>query len=58
LAPLLVPLAIWIYAFVFAFASLWFTHYLLRALDVSRQALADAAPTQQHVIDVQARHLP
>jgi hypothetical protein len=51
-------LAIWIYAFVFAFASLWFTHYLLRALDVSRQALADAAPTQQHVIDVQARHLP
>lgn len=38
LAPLLVPLAIWIYAFVFAFASLWFTHYLLRALDLSRQA--------------------
>jgi hypothetical protein len=37
LAPLLVPLAIWIYAFVFAFASLWFTHYLLRALDLSRQ---------------------
>jgi len=73
LAPLLVPLAIWIYAFVFAFASLWFTHYLLRALDVSRLALADAAPqepavgpehapasapTQPNVIDVQARHLP
>lgn len=36
LAPLLVPLAIWIYAFVFAFASLWFTHYLLRALDLMR----------------------
>jgi len=36
LAPLLIPLAIWIYAFIFAFASLWFTHYLLRALDLSR----------------------
>ena len=36
LAPMLIPLAIWIYAFVFAFASLWFTHYLLRALDLLR----------------------
>lgn len=44
LAPLLVPLAIWIYAFVFAFASLWFTHYLLRALDLLRQANAQGSP--------------
>lgn len=44
LAPLLVPLAIWIYAFVFAFASLWFTHYLLRALDLLRQANAQDGP--------------
>jgi hypothetical protein len=36
LAPLLVPLAIWIYALVFAFASLWFTHYLLAALSALR----------------------
>ncbi len=36
LAPLLVPLAIWIYALVFAFASLWFTHYLLAALSTLR----------------------
>ncbi|HBH38229.1 MAG TPA: hypothetical protein DDX06_07580 [Curvibacter sp.] len=37
LAPLLVPLAIWIYTFVFIFASLWFTHYGLAALDALRQ---------------------
>ena len=28
----LVPLAIWIYTLVFAFSSLWFTHYALAAL--------------------------
>ncbi|MDM7942557.1 MAG: EI24 domain-containing protein [Hydrogenophaga sp.] len=32
MAPLLVPLAIWIYTLVFAFASLWFAHYALAAL--------------------------
>ncbi|MBX9870421.1 MAG: EI24 domain-containing protein [Burkholderiaceae bacterium] len=37
LAPLLVPLAIWIYTFVFIFASLWFTHYGLAALAALRQ---------------------
>ncbi|KRI00399.1 EI24 domain-containing protein [Curvibacter sp. PAE-UM] len=36
LAPLLVPLAIWIYTFVFIFASLWFTHYSLAALAALR----------------------
>ncbi|HEX5805046.1 MAG TPA: EI24 domain-containing protein [Macromonas sp.] len=46
LAPILVPLAIWIYAFVFAFASLWFAHYLLEALHRLRQpsAAGPAAP--------------
>jgi hypothetical protein len=29
---ILVPLAIWIYTLVFAFASLWFAHYALSAL--------------------------
>jgi len=33
---LLVPLAIWIYTLVFAFASLWFTHYCLYALQLLR----------------------
>ncbi|MBT9551117.1 MAG: EI24 domain-containing protein [Hydrogenophaga sp.] len=32
LAPLLVPVAIWIYTLVFAFASLWFAHFTLAAL--------------------------
>ncbi|MEZ5647146.1 MAG: EI24 domain-containing protein [Burkholderiaceae bacterium] len=36
LAPLLVPLAIWIYTLVFAFASLWFAHFCLAALDRMR----------------------
>jgi hypothetical protein len=43
LAPLLVPLAIWIYTFVFIFAALWFTHYGLAALSALRQAPLDAA---------------
>lgn len=30
--PILIPLAIWIYTLVFAFASLWFAHYCLAAL--------------------------
>lgn len=38
LAPLLVPIAIWIYTLVFAFASLWFGHYLLAALERLRGA--------------------
>ena len=32
----LVPLAIWIYALVFAFTSLWFAHYSLAALEALR----------------------
>jgi len=35
-APLLVPLAIWIYTFVFILASLWFTHFGLAALAALR----------------------
>lgn len=36
LAPLLVPLAIWIYTFVFAFSALWFAHFCLAALAALR----------------------
>lgn len=67
-APLLVPLAIWIYTLVFAFASLWFAHYLLAALERLRAAAApvrtvsDAAPTMasqvQDVEDVSPKPLP
>lgn len=46
LAPLLVPLAIWIYTFVFIFAALWFSHYSLAALAALRAAaLPDASST-------------
>ena len=37
MAPILVPLAIWIYTLVFAFSSLWFAHYGLAALEQLRQ---------------------
>jgi hypothetical protein len=61
LAPILVPMAVWIYALVFAFASLWFTHYLLEALQHSRQASAPQAPTPSPLysdpIDVPSREI-
>ena len=37
LAPVLVPVAIWIYTLVFAFSSLWFAHYTLEALEQLRR---------------------
>ncbi len=36
LAPVLVPIAIWIYTLVFAFSALWFSHYALHALQALR----------------------
>jgi len=45
MAPILVPLAIWVYTLVFAFSSLWFDHYCLAALEQLRKqndALAQA----------------
>lgn len=35
--PILIPVAIWIYTLVFAFSSLWFTHYCLAVLAQMRQ---------------------
>ena len=43
LAPVLVPVAIWIYTLVFAFSALWFSHYTLYALQALRAERA-AAP--------------
>jgi etoposide-induced protein 2.4 (EI24) len=40
---ILVPLAIWIYTLVFAFASLWFAHYCLAALETLRAEASAAA---------------
>jgi Etoposide-induced protein 2.4 (EI24) len=54
MAPVLVPLAIWIYTLVFAFSALWFSHYALSALQAMRAAqdaskappLTPASPAQ------------
>ena len=49
MAPILVPLAIWIYTLVFAFASLWFSHFTLTALEQLRRQkvlLAQSLPAQ------------
>ena len=51
LAPVLVPVAIWIYTLVFAFSALWFAHYglaalqALRAREMGPAAVAAAAPS-------------
>jgi hypothetical protein len=37
-APVLVVVAVWLYTLVFAFSTLWFTHYLLAALHALRLA--------------------
>ena len=59
---ILLPLAIWIYMLVFAFSSLWFTHYCLSALHALRAekalAVAAAVAAAPAVIDVQAVILP
>lgn len=35
-APLLMAVSVWLYTLVFAFSALWFTHYLLAALQAQR----------------------
>lgn len=37
MAPVLVPVVIWVYTLVFAFSSLWFAHYSLAALQQLRK---------------------
>jgi len=46
----LVPVAIWIYTLVFAFSSLWFSHYGLAALERLRAETAAAAPPAPPVV--------
>lgn len=46
----LVPLAIWIYTLVFAFSSLWFTHYCLAALQRLRAESAGLVPAASPVV--------
>lgn len=53
MAPVLVPVAIWMYTLVFAFSSLWFAHYTLAALEqLRRQNNAPASePLAQETIE-------
>jgi phosphatidylglycerophosphatase A len=53
MAPLLVPLAIWVYTLVFAFSSLWFAHFALEAL--SRLRASDSAAVVAPADDVAAQ---
>ena len=53
-APLLVPLAIWIYTFVFVFAALWFTHFSLATLAALRAESAAEPVTILPAADVGA----
>jgi hypothetical protein len=50
MAPILVPVSIWIYTLIFAFSSLWFAHYGLAALQNLRgqpvYATAPPAPVE------------
>lgn len=56
LAPLLVPVAIWIYTLVFAFASLWFAHFTLAALQTLRaNATAEVTDLSARPVDALAR---
>ena len=47
MAPILVPLAIWIYTLVFAFSSLWFSHFTLTALAQLRKQNRPPAQVNQ-----------
>lgn len=49
MAPVLVPVAIWIYTLVFAFASLWFAHFALAALQRLRAKAPLDVPTPERV---------
>jgi hypothetical protein len=54
--------AIWIYTLVFAFASLWFAHYLLQALQKLRASVVvdvvDPAPSAPPAVPPAAEPLP
>ena len=47
MAPLLVPLAIWVYTLIFAFSSLWCAHYCLARLQQMRGMTPDPEPQRE-----------
>jgi Etoposide-induced protein 2.4 (EI24) len=52
LTPVLLPLAVWLFTLVFAFSSLWFTHYTLAALqEMRREATVTPSTPLDEVMD-------
>jgi hypothetical protein len=52
LAPLMIPLAIWVYTLVFAFSSLWFAHFCLAALhDLRAQGQGSGVPAEGSIFN-------
>jgi hypothetical protein len=43
-APVLVVVSVWLYTLIFAFASCWFAHYLLAALQRLRESSVGVEP--------------
>ena len=61
MAPVLVPVAIWVYTLVFAFSSLWFAHYSLAALEQLRKknnALAQDLATPKEADTLELEPIP
>jgi len=55
MAPILVPLSLWVYTLIFAFSSLWFTHFCLEALQAQRSDSASVQPIAPQVHGVDER---
>jgi hypothetical protein len=50
MAPILVPVSVWLYTLIFAFSSLWFAHYCLAALRDLRQSTAVVVVPAQELV--------
>ena len=50
-APVLILVSVWLYTLVFAFSSLWFSHYALAALQEMRRADTRAERAPDPVMD-------
>ncbi len=53
MAPLLVPLSVWIYTLIFVFSSLWFAHFCLDALQDLRRVPPNAPAASPELLDTQ-----
>jgi hypothetical protein len=60
LAPIFIPLALWLYTLVFAFSSAWFAHYCLSALqDLRAQRLRETQAAQTPTVEpTEQPHVP